>query len=138
MTLQEMNKAIAELSELRIKAAKLSAEKKEIDASINVLEGALIDTLVENNLDQYRGPDGLISISKRTSVKTPKSDEDKRAFFAYLQSKGLFDTMVNVNSMTLNAFYKEELANAEAAGNFEFKIPGLNEVTITPTLSFRK
>ncbi|MBK8455632.1 MAG: hypothetical protein IPL34_20340 [Thiofilum sp.] len=138
MTLEQMNDAIKELRGLRTKIDAANDVLKGLRVEEEMLEGLLIESLQENNLKNYRGPDGLISVSHKTSVRTPKTTEDKEAFFAYLRDKGVYDMMISVNSATLNSFYKQEFENAVLNGNENFTIPGLNEVTLTPSLSFRK
>lgn len=138
ITLQEMEKFAAEIDTLRKEEAAASATKKAITEKLEVAENNLIKILGENDLTSYRASCGLLSIAYRTSVKTPKTAEDKQKFYDYLRSKGLYDSMISVNSQTLNSFYKSEMEQAQEAGNSEFAIPGINEVTINETLSFRR
>ena len=138
-TLNQMNEICAEIARLRGEETRIKFEAKGIADALEIKEKEVLDTLVANELKSYRSPSGLASLSFRTSVKTPKTDEDRSKFFEYLKSKGIYDAMISVNSMTLNSWYKEEFAGAEQAGTADtFEIPGLTEVTVSPILSFRK
>jgi len=138
MEIKEINTIISNLKAVRDEAAAHKIIQKEIDAKEFQLEQQLIQILVENELQNFRGTDGLVSLAAKTSVKTPKTPADREAFFNYLKSEGIYDALVSVNSSSLNALYKEKFAAAVESGDIDFKIPGLNEVTITQSLSFRK
>lgn len=87
---------------------------------------------------------GTFSLQSNFSVKVPGSEEHRAAFFAYLKELGIFDSMITVNSNTLNAWYKQELqtlaAKAEAGEDVDpdFKIPGIEDPKDYNTLKFRK
>ena len=72
------------------------------------------------------------------SVKVPKSEVEREAFFGYLKERGIFENMVTVNSMTLNAWFKQEMEAAVEKGDVDFKIPGIEEPKAFFTLQFRK
>lgn len=86
----------------------------------------------------YDSSFGKIVIQKRFSVRQPKDPEEREKFFNYLREKGLFEDMVSVNSMTLNAYYKQELETARQEGNFDFAIPGLSEPTVVEYVTLRR
>jgi hypothetical protein len=139
VTLGTLNRLMGEVKELRDKETRVNFEKKLITDELEAKEAALMEILVSNNMGSFRSPYGLASISKRLSVKTPKSEDDRKKFFEYLKEKGVYDHLITVNSMTLNSYYKEEFAAAEQRGDADtFTIPGITEVTIQPILSFRK
>lgn len=138
ITVQELNNKIARIAELRAKEQEASLAKKVITEELESEEASMIEALNALEMTSHKGPAGGVSISHRTSVKTPKTLEAKNKLFDYLRAKGLFDTMVSVNSQTLNSFYKAEMEQAIEAGNSEFQIPGLDEVTVSQTLSFRR
>lgn len=133
-----LNNKIQEIMDLREEEAVASNVKKVITNRLEVAEREMIDMLASEGLSSHRGPAGLVTLSRRTSVRIPRSDEEREAFFGFLKDRGLYDTMVTVNSTTLNSFYKSELEAAEARGEMEILIPGINNVTTEPTLSVRK
>ncbi len=138
LTLAEMNNKIADLRALSVKEKDLKDALKEVNAVQAEIEAQLIEALMDNQLKNYRAPEGLVSLVQKTSVKTPKTPEAREAFFGWLRERGLYDQLISVNSMTLNALYKEEFEAAALRGDMDFKVPGLEEVTITPSISFRK
>lgn len=79
---------------------------------------------------------GTVSLVQKSSVTTPKTNEDKEALFAYIYSKfgeqGLI-AMQSVHSTTLNSFVNKELENDPS-----LVIPGLSTPTVTTELRFRK
>lgn len=137
ITVEELNKMIENIADLRAKESEASMAKKVISDELALAEGRVIDALTELNMESYKSPHGGISISHRSSVKLPQG-EDRQRFFNYLKQKGLYDTMIGVNSQTLNSFYKSELKAAQDRGDADFNVPGINEVTLTPVLSFRR
>lgn len=76
--------------------------------------------------------------TENTSVKIPRTLEDKEKLFNFLREKGLFEQIVSVNSQTLNSLYKSLAEEALQQGNLDFKIPGVEEPTIYTTLKLKK
>lgn len=70
-------------------------------------------------------PLGKFTLVSRTSVKVPKTEEERAEFFEYLRSRGIFDSMITVNSQTLNAWYRAEEEAQLASGVVDFQVPGL-------------
>ena len=89
-------------------------------------------------MDSFKNEFGSFSKQARTSYKVPKTDEERRAFFEYLKEKGTYENMRTVNSMTLNAWAKQEFEAAALDGDMDFRIPGLDEPTISEYISMRK
>ena len=50
-------------------------------------------------------------------------------FFAYLKDRGLFDSVITVNSQTLNKLYRTELEAAFGRGEIDFQFPGIEPPT---------
>lgn len=137
-SVKEMNELADKIAQLRDDESAASDVKKKITANLEAAENRMVELLLENNLTSYRAPSGLAGLSFRTSVKTPKTPEQRKAFFDFLKSIGRYDELVSVNSQSLNSFYKEQLELAKEKGQDDIEIPGLTEVTINPNLSFRR
>jgi hypothetical protein len=137
-TLDEMNAQVEQIARLREKEAEASAAKSVITKELEAAELKMMGMLQEGGLTNYRSPMGLVSVSFRTSVRTPKTPEDREKFFAFLRQRGLYDALITVNSQTLNSFYKDEFEQAKQRGDVAFEIPGIKEVTMTPNISFRR
>ena len=76
--------------------------------------------------ESYGATGGNIEIKSRTSVKIPRTEEDKRALFKWLQDKGIFWELAGINSQTLNSLYKSEFEIAIEEGR-DCVIPGISE-----------
>lgn len=138
LKVNELKECIKLIAKLRQNEAEVNDMKREVTAQLDEAEKRMIEMLTKSGLKNFRSEDGLVSLSARLSVKTPKTEEDRAAFFAYLKSLGLFEQMVSVHSATLNSFYKDQFELARQRGDDDFKIPGLNEETMTPILSFKR
>jgi hypothetical protein len=138
ITIEELETAAAQIAALRERESELSNQKKLITDELAVAEGRFLDMLKSENMTSYKSKVGTVGISHRSSVKTPKSPEERKAFFDYLKQKGIFDSMISVNSMTLNAWYKRELDSAIEQGLADFEVPGLTGLTLTETITFRR
>lgn len=138
VTLVKMEALAKTIDDLRRKETEMKQAKEAVSNELEAREQEMIKILTDNEMKGYRAKVGLLSLAFRTSVRTPKTPEDRAAFFEYLKAQGLYDQMISVNSQTLNSFYKSKLDEAVNRGEEDFAIPGLKEVTISPTLSFRR
>ena len=138
VTTKELNDLSAKIDGLRRQEAEASYVKKNITVELESAEAQMLELLDKAGLKNYRSPHGLASISFRSSVRVPATPEAKALFFNYLKEQGDFDNLITVNSMTLNSYYKEKMAHAIEIGQESFEIPGLEQITVTPILSFRK
>lgn len=137
-TINELNEQCKLVSELRDEEEVLSRHKKDVSEKLAAEEAKLLEMLAEDNLTCYNSPHGKAVVSYFTSVKTPKTPEEKKAFADFLKERGLFDTMWSINSQTLNSFYKAEVEAAKERGDSDVAIPGINHVSMSPRLSFKR
>ena len=138
ITMVEFEAFIKEFAEAKEKVDQLAYEKTKATEVMDMWESKVMSVMQQFNKTSYRSSYGLLVRSERWSWKTPKSDEDKQAFYGYLKSKGLFDTMISVNSQTLNSFAKKELELAKEEGDLDFKLPGLGEPTLNEMIALRR
>ena len=96
-----------------------------------------IITELENlELASYKSKAGIFSYKYVSTFKTPKTPEQKELFYSYLKERGIFDSMISVNSRTLNSWAKqEEEANAHI---INFQVPGLEKGTPETVATMRK
>lgn len=128
---------VSEIETLCQEALLLERELKEVEEKLDVKKEKLtgLKRQIQTNLD-YFGKDGWdssygkVEIRKKTSVKTPKTEDEKRALFDWLRERGIFWQTVSVNSQTLNALFKAEF---EASTN-GVVIPGIGEPEIYATV----
>lgn len=100
-----------------------------------------ISAKIKSILDHYQKSKfdsnyGTIEIRKKQSYKTPKTPEEKKAFFEYLQSKGILWNYATVNANALNAFANEEREALISDGK-DGKIPGLEDPKEYQTIAYR-
>lgn len=139
ITVEEFEQLIkdiqAQRSEVEAKKALLSAENEKLEA----LETKALEALKATGKDSYQGAVGTVYTLHRMSVSVPKDPEKRKLFFEYLQKKGVYDSLITINSQTLNAFYKSEFEAAKEAGlGLEFQVPGIEEPKIFESVGFRK
>lgn len=137
-TVEQMNWKLQKIRDLRAKESELSMQKKQVADELAIEEADMMQMLQELGMKSYRGPAGMATLTIKSSVRTPKSPQDREAFFSYLKDKGLYDDMISVNSVTLNSYYKNLQKEYEERGEEMPKIPGLNEITDKPSLSFKQ
>ena len=138
ISLMEFEKAIQDYAEAKGEVERLGALKNKATEVMDMFESKVMSIMQAFQKTSYRSSYGLLVRSERWSWKTPKSDEDKEAFYGYLKEKGLFDTMISVNSQTLNSFAKKELDVAKEAGDIDFAIPGMGEPSLTEMIALRR
>ena len=123
------------------KRAECDAQKdilKQHNEQLEALELKAIEMLELCERDNFPGKAGTIYTSQRTSVTMPKDPEERDKFFRYLREKGAYDSLITINSQSLNSYYKTEREQAIEAGNLDWNIPGLGEAKIFTTIGFRK
>lgn len=141
-----------EIKELQDKIRKLKDERDQYDAmkrtldqigsSCDALEAEILAHFEESNMTSFR-VDGvaLISVTEKLSVKTPKTPEEKIAFFNYLKETKGDEVMLHyqtVNSISLNSFYKAEMDTKSPEEKLCFNMPGIGAPTLSKKLSVRK
>lgn len=133
--LQVITKEAAELKE---EIAKLEADVKSKKEKFGKLSGTILKTLELMEIDSVRAHGFLFFKELKSSVTTPKTPEDKKELFDFLQEKGIFLEMVSINSMTLNSLYKSLADEAAKEGVLDFKMPGVPEPTTYTNLKLRR
>ena len=137
-TIGQLDELCNKYSEQRRTTEEIKAKLSAANAVEGELEAKIIAVLNEFGKHNWKTENGAFSISNRFSVKTPKELESKLQFFDYLKSKGCFEEMVNINSQTLQGFYRSEMESALERGEVDFRMPGIGEHSYVQTLSMRK
>ncbi len=140
ITLKELDALGEDIFEQKKVVEKIEATLKEANAVLMRLQGQMLSILDRFGKSNYSvAGAGMLIKTERKSVSLPHSPEDKEAFYTYLKQRGIFEDIVSVNSMTLNAFWKREQEIAvEEERSIGFKIPGISEPKSSVTLSIRK
>lgn len=123
---------------------RLKQERDEIkdllskkNAALEVMQNEVKAILEASDLDRFDAGLGSVSVVSKSSVKVPKTEEDRDAFFAYLKDQGIFDSMITVNSRTINSWYNKEKEAAVLRGDFSFEVPGLKDVSEYTDINMR-
>lgn len=93
-------------------------EVEELQTAI----GVMLDKLEKKS---HKSKLGTFTVKLEEGYRLPKDDDSRKAFFAYLQERGSYDTMITVNARTLETFVKDEVEMKEQDGDFEFIPPGI-------------
>ena len=141
ISLAEMDQAIAELKTKReeYKAAKAISDGLELEK--RQLEARVVEMLEQAGKTVYVAEGvGRVKVSYEMSVQTPKTPEEKKAFFNWLATnmgQDVADAYLTVNSVSLNSLYNQ--LNEQAAQKGEvLSIDGLGEPIARTKLSLTK
>lgn len=102
----------------------LNDDLKSLREDADKYESELQRILEHFQKTSWKTSNGAIELRKRISVRTPKTPEEKKAFFEWCQKKGVFWEVCGVNSQTLNALFKSEMEIAQQEGK-DFSMPGI-------------
>lgn len=137
-TIKMLQRLINELWEVR---AQIESEKQivsKLNAQKEELEGLIIRGMQVSELDRFDGEHCTVFRKLKSSVKVPQDPESKQSFFNYLKEIGMFDSMITVNSQTLNSWYNKEIEVARSNGKSEFQVPGIQPPVTYDDISVRK
>lgn len=118
-------------AEIKEMEDQVDAEKKELTA----MKNKVLEYMNQLKKSKYSANAASFSVSDKLSVKVPKTPEDKALFFNWLKKEGLYDSLVTVNSQTLNSLYNEEF---KRNNNADFEIPGVGKASYYQTLNMRR
>ncbi len=141
ISLAEMDQMITTLRELKDKYAEASAVSKSLFKEVKEAEHRIVSVMEKAGKKRYilEGV-GQISLEKGMSVQTPKTPEQKQAFFNWLKEEMGEDgylTYASVNSASLNKLYKDKVEEYGERGEI-LEIEGLDQPTSYTKLSLRK
>lgn len=135
----------AELKKLCIDAATYKNEIDYLEDKIEILKKPYNEileqiqkTLEFLEIENLSAQGYKFSLKRESSVKTPKTIEEKRAFFNYLESIGMFYELATVNSRTLQSTYKALAEQALKDGILDFQVPGISPATEYNVLKVKK
>lgn len=136
--LGDFQKLCEELYKQKVVVDEIEAHQKQENKKFEALKAKVLAHLEENELEKYAVSGyGTVFIREYTSVKVPKSPQERDQFFGYLKDKGIFEQTITVHSQTLNSLYKNALEEAIEKGDHTFKIPGIGEPSVSKKLTVR-
>jgi len=139
---KELDSYVEQLRALKTVYDEATKEKERLSAEYTKQKNVVMEALRQANKESYI-VDGIgkVKLQEEQSVKTPKSPEEKDAFFAWVKNKlgaDAYYTYMSVNSQSLNSLYKRMKEESRSRGEAEFSIDGLEEPTAYYKLSFTK
>lgn len=140
ISVSEMDDNIAYLRKLKEEHAEVDKIKKEAYAKFKEQELKVIRMLEATGKKKYVSDAGQATLVNELSVQTPKTPEQKRAFFNWIRENmgdDAHDVYMTVNSRTLNSLYKEQSEVFAARGEV-LSIDGINDPITVTKLSFTK
>lgn len=142
MEIQELQEKIKALKEMDERYKNKKKEAEELNGFCDALKVEIIEALESHEMTSFKVDKiANVSITHRMSVPTPKTVEDKKAFFQWVaDNKGeeVRDAMMTVNSQTLNSFWKAEYESLDDDAKLMFQIDGLEMPSVSKVLSIRK
>lgn len=136
--MDEMHKQVELIANLRAEEAAIGAQKKAVSDQLELEEHKMMAMLDEIGEKSFKCSLGTVTKVVTMRAAVPKTHDDKKALFDYLQTKELYWDTVNINSQRLQSFVKDELEQAKARGDVTYQIPGVSELSPYTTLSFRR
>lgn len=113
-------------------------ELKQLQEAFDQTSQELISLCESLEIDSFNAHGFMFYTQEKESVRIPKDEESKSAFFEWLKTQGLFDSMISVNSQTLNSLYRAKSEEALKEGILDFRIPGIDESTKYKQLGMRR
>lgn len=134
VTYEQFDGLCEKMFEQKAKVEAATQVLKDLNKELGRLQMQALATLKQINRTSHTSPHGTVGIQERWRVSVPKTDEDKKALFAYMKERGVLMAYATVNSNSLNAYFNEEqeVANKEGRG-MEFKMPGVGESKLFET-----
>lgn len=140
ISVAEMDNALGLLRTLKEEYSTKKKESDEAYAKAKEQEATVIQMLKDCGKSKYVSDAGKAALVEELTVTTPKSPEEKRAFFNWLlehQGQDVHDHYLSVNSRSLNTLFKN--LNEEYAARGEvLEIDGLQPPSSFTKLQFRK
>jgi hypothetical protein len=127
----ELNKLVAEMFAAR---KDYDYKKADSDAAYDIYEqkeSLVLKALLSTGLKKYEAP-GMpgVSITKELSPQVPKTVEDKRLFFNYIEKEfgtDYLENVLSINANTVKSLYNKILKEHE--GSTPPVIPGITQIT---------
>ena len=138
MNNDNINTLASSLVSLKQEIEEKKAQLKQLQESFDKTSQDLIALCESLEVDSFNAHGFTFYTQNKESVRIPKDEESKAAFFEWLKEQGLFDSMISVNSQTLNSLYRAKSEEALKEGVLDFRIPGIDEPTTYKQLGMRR
>lgn len=132
-----LKRLVDRLAEKRAEHQSIKAQASAVYDECEQLESSIRKAMEAGGLQRFDGDLAAVSLVEKTSVKIPRDQADREAFFNYLREQGIFDQLISVNSQTLNSWWKQEVEVRRAKGLSE-EIPGIKDISVFYNVQVRK
>jgi 2,3-bisphosphoglycerate-independent phosphoglycerate mutase len=140
LTVEQMDQLVVDLKAKEIQYEEAKTLSDALYAEYTQAKARIIEALESTNRDVFISSTGVrVTLSHAMSVQTPKTTDEKVAFFKWLrENKGdeVADAYMTVNSNSLNSLYNT-LTEEWAQRGEVLTIPGLGEPVSRKKLSVR-
>lgn len=138
VTLKEAQRLCIELFKQRAVCDAINERLKTEKEKLGLIDAKILSAFEEAGCEKQivKGV-GTVYLKDYVSYKTPKTMEQKQELKGYM-GKDKWEAMTSINSRTLNSWANAEFEKAVEEGNHNFKIPGLEDPTMTRKVMTRK
>lgn len=137
-TIQELDAMVKLLFEKRAEYEDLEEQASEKNKEVEALKSKVMNILEATGRLNHETPGaGKISTVTKYQVSFPKDEVGAAKFRQYLVDNGM-ESMLTMNHMTLNAFFKSKLEEAGESADPSSVLPGIGQPEARITLSMRK
>jgi len=141
ISITDMRQAVEALREAKSAYESAKRISDDMHAVYSEAQAKIIAMLKDAGQDTFTVTGvGRVTISEQLSVKTPKTPEEKQAFFDWVRREMGEDgywAYATVNSQSLNTLYKTKFAEYASRGEV-LEIDGLEPASSFTKLSFTK
>ena len=141
-SLEKLTVALERMVKLKEIHGKNKYTNARVWAEYTKYETTLMGLLKDNNLNSFDGETHKISITVKSSITVPKTDEAKQALFDWIEKHKGKDVLLayqSINAASLNKFYNIEAdLHFEETGETSFTMDGVGEPKGHEKLSLKK
>jgi len=127
ITLQEFEELCAKSYGVKDMVDALEDQVKGLNETKAAIDQRIIMHMQKHNKTSYKTQHGTVIAATRFGVSLPKDPDQLDALYGHLKKAGHFENLISINHMKLNSYYKQEMEVAKEKGDFDFKIPGVDE-----------
>lgn len=141
VSIEQMDNAVKQLREAKQRKQEAKAVADAASKEYAEAERKVMTLMQEAGKETYIAEGfGRVTLKEELSVQTPKSPDEKEAFFKWIKENmgdDAYFAYMSVNSRSLNSLYKQKTEEFGARGEL-LQIDGLSEPTAYTKLSFTK
>jgi F0F1-type ATP synthase membrane subunit b/b' len=141
VSIEQMDDAVKKLRQAKERKSEAKAVLDAANKDYSEAEAQVMSLMQEAGKETYIAEGfGRVTLREELSVRTPKSPEEKEAFFKWIREnmgEDAYFAYMSVNSRSLNSLYKQKTEEYGERGEL-LQIDGLSEPTAFTKLSFTK